>query len=517
MAINRDRLAALFRAAGELPSERADALWAEYRDRDSQDAFDLLWVFLGRRLYGVLRVQLHSQADAEDAFQEVLLRLHRHKAEIPDYDSARNWLRGAARNVVRETQRGQARRSARERRGARPERTDDPERAPAEELEALRLALTELDDGERELIVLRHLEQLELTECAALSGLSMNQFRYRLGLAEDRLRGLLERRGVVTAGAVGGGLALGVGPVQATPERLSALVHAGWLKAIAPVRSVSGWAKAAAVLLALGAAGGATLATWPAPEPQAPPPAPPEIAARPDPDRPPETLQDRNRRVFQAVVVPRLTAALRKLALGEGGSAAVTRVEAYGVVVTCLAEVRHGKPFTYVTKFRLTYDMHARQKDVRVDFWGSGKRMEPLDPKRPIILWERGPALPIDGLPEAVAALDAVPADPRSADEAAHYTAVLGHTARPYLGDWYQRGDPGRRVTIRWVPDHECPLHVRHPSGDTFTLGALHLRATADDRSGGLHMDHSRVMLSADGARLDFPDTGDWWVRTPAL
>ena len=143
-------------------------------------------VVLGRLCMALLG----SQADADEAVQETLLRAHRAMASYRAEGSVKAWLCGIARHVcahMLETRRkgrellelvpteGEARDTFALRRRAR----------------ALRDALEKLKPSEREALALRYVADLSHREIAEACGLDEAAARKRVSRALDRLRSVM--------------------------------------------------------------------------------------------------------------------------------------------------------------------------------------------------------------------------------------------------------------------------------------------------------------------------------------
>jgi len=133
---------------------------------------------------------LGSQADADEAVQETLLRAHRGMASYRAEGSIKAWLCGIARHVcahMLETRRrgrelleivpveGEARDAFATRRRAR----------------VLRDALEKLKPSEREALVLRYVTDLSHREIALACGLDEAAARKRISRALERLRSVM--------------------------------------------------------------------------------------------------------------------------------------------------------------------------------------------------------------------------------------------------------------------------------------------------------------------------------------
>jgi hypothetical protein len=277
--------------------------------------------------------------------------------------------------------------------------------------------------------------------------------------------------------------------------------------------------KTATVLLAAGAACGVAAAVWTAPAPL--PPNPSAGARAPaDPD-PAESVPDRNLRVFRSEVLPRQREALRPLALG-GGEVVLRSVEAYDVRITCVYELRHKAPGLpgWSSALRLGHNTHDRLEPKRhtgLDFDPCNRGdWKPIDPKRPVVLWRN----PLTGaetvwksrpLEAAVSAFDRLPIDDRTAAEFWQFAARMDAAAAPLLGPWYVRADPDRRCEVR-LERGNLQFLDGHPAPGVYLYS---LRLGPDGRLRGLNHRNATMRLAADGRRIDFLGTDEWWSREP--
>jgi RNA polymerase sigma-70 factor, ECF subfamily len=172
-------------------------------------AFDTLVELYAGRLYGYFYRLTGSRHDADDLLQELFVRLVR---VIPDYeDDGRfdGWIFRIATNLVRD----RVRRSRKNRAagispasGAGP---DDPDLLatvadPAakdpggrlehiEQCDRLQWAISQLPEGEREVILLRHFSQLSFREIADQMGTPLGTALARAHRGLAHLRELVER------------------------------------------------------------------------------------------------------------------------------------------------------------------------------------------------------------------------------------------------------------------------------------------------------------------------------------
>ena len=154
--------------------------------------------WLRLRQYCVLEAQrvLRHPEDAEEAAQEALLRVWRHRASRHS-DAWMPWVRRIARN---EALRIAAQRSRLDRRELH-ESADAPDQAGAglegvEESLAVRALLRPLREGDRALLRLRYEEDLTNPEIARRLGMPEGTVKVRLHRLRSRLRVGLEQAGI---------------------------------------------------------------------------------------------------------------------------------------------------------------------------------------------------------------------------------------------------------------------------------------------------------------------------------
>jgi RNA polymerase sigma-70 factor, ECF subfamily len=134
---------------------------------------------------------LGSQADADEATQETLLRAHRGMASFRGEGSVKAWLCGIARHVC-------AHALETRRRGRQllevvtaPGEADDGELARRQHARLLRDALSRLKPTEREALVLRYVADLSHREIAAACNIDEAAARKRISRALARLRAVI--------------------------------------------------------------------------------------------------------------------------------------------------------------------------------------------------------------------------------------------------------------------------------------------------------------------------------------
>lgn len=154
-----------------------------------------LWDRHAASLRAVLRRTLGCAFDVEDALQEVFLRFFRAAKQLREPARLRPYLVGIALRV--------ARRELRRRRfkrwfvltddGAVPEMPTSTDESAREAVRRLYAILDELEVETRLVFVLRHIEELELTEVAEHLGISLATVKRKLARATPLITSRLRR------------------------------------------------------------------------------------------------------------------------------------------------------------------------------------------------------------------------------------------------------------------------------------------------------------------------------------
>ncbi len=141
---------------------------------------------------------------AAEIAQEVFVALARKAEPLSRHAALAAWLHTATRHAALDALRGERRRRVRETEAYAMEtmlRTEEP----TAEWERLRPVIDdvvdELDAADRQAVLLRYFQARAFAEIGAALGLSEEAARKRVERALDRLRGLLERRGIASTGA----------------------------------------------------------------------------------------------------------------------------------------------------------------------------------------------------------------------------------------------------------------------------------------------------------------------------
>jgi RNA polymerase sigma-70 factor (ECF subfamily) len=235
---------------GRLPPEAAGARTGE------------LYAEHGRMVYGLARLLLRDPVEAEDAAQQTFLSAHKSLLSGTEPRDPGAWLATIARNEC-------GARSKARMREPLPLGGDEPVSAggPHEalelrlETEALRAALLELPEKQREAIVLRHLYGLDYREVGVALGLSLPAVESVLFRARRRLQVRLKP----AAAALTVPLAVQEGLAQALPGFATAASGGGGVAAglglLAKLGGTPLVAKLAAASVAATVAGTAVVAT----------------------------------------------------------------------------------------------------------------------------------------------------------------------------------------------------------------------------------------------------------------
>ncbi len=151
-------------------------------------AFRALFDRYSPRLMGYFVRTVGRREIAADLVQQTFLQLHRARADFRPGARVSPWLWTIARNVGRMYLRGQARRPEAQ---FDPDRHGEPSTAPRVSSPTDRLvrrALSELNPGQREVVVLHWYEGLAFREIAEVVGASTSAVKLRAHRAYAKLR-----------------------------------------------------------------------------------------------------------------------------------------------------------------------------------------------------------------------------------------------------------------------------------------------------------------------------------------
>ncbi|MET3930860.1 RNA polymerase sigma factor (sigma-70 family) [Lysobacter sp. OAE881] len=190
------------RAARTLPRMNAgadtddDVLMLAWAAGDAA-SFELLYARHRGSLYRLLLRQLRDPALADEFFQDVWQRVIAARQGWKPEAAFRTWLFRIAHNRLNDYWRGLKHRPAApedaDERAARVPDPSSPERelSEFEQRRRLQLAIEELPDEQREVVLLRLEQELSLEEIGAITGAGRETVKSRLRYAMDKLRARL--------------------------------------------------------------------------------------------------------------------------------------------------------------------------------------------------------------------------------------------------------------------------------------------------------------------------------------
>jgi len=154
------------------------------------DAFDTLVERYKRPLFTVIYRMTGNRADAEDIFQETLMRIVRHKKAFDPDKTFSSWVYAIATNLCRDRARKLKNRSAGELDEERLASDRDPETDSfrAEISAAMEKAILLLPEEQREVFLLREYAGLPFSRIAEATGSKLNTVLGRMHLAIRKLR-----------------------------------------------------------------------------------------------------------------------------------------------------------------------------------------------------------------------------------------------------------------------------------------------------------------------------------------
>lgn len=179
---------------GGVPSDR-QLVEAIAQDGDVM-AFEQLMQRYQRPLFGFIRRQIGDRTEAEDLFQQTLLRIFNGINSCRDPDAFRSWAFGIAANLCRYEGRRQMTHAALGPAGQADNKAGwgaSPETAAqtGQLRDRIAKALDALQPRQREVFVLYHYTNLSYDEIAAVVGAPLGTVKSRMNSALEQLRTLL--------------------------------------------------------------------------------------------------------------------------------------------------------------------------------------------------------------------------------------------------------------------------------------------------------------------------------------
>ncbi len=219
-------------AIDDAPHDVSDEeVWDDYRRTRSEAAFrrlverhlPLVWAVARRAVAG-------ERPLAEDVAQIVFADLARLAPRLPERFGIGGWLHRHTFFTASKAVRAEVRRRAREHTAATMQTTTahppGPDSLPADVARHLDAALAALAPRDREVIVLRYLQERSMRDVGIALGLTEETARKRVSRALEKLRVQLRRHGV-TAGSAAVGSALAAQAPGAAPAALAAHIATG--------------------------------------------------------------------------------------------------------------------------------------------------------------------------------------------------------------------------------------------------------------------------------------------------
>jgi RNA polymerase sigma factor (sigma-70 family) len=202
-------------------------LLRDYTERRSEAAFAEL---VRRHVDFVHSAALRMVCDAhlaEDVTQGVFIALAQNARQLADRAVLSGWLHRTAQNLAANTVRSDVRRRAREQEAAVMNELLSTESDANWENIAPHLdaGLGELDEADRDALLLRYFERKSAREMAEILGTSEDAAQKRVSRAVERLRDFFSKRNV-TIGAGGLTVLISANAVQAAPVGLAAAISA---------------------------------------------------------------------------------------------------------------------------------------------------------------------------------------------------------------------------------------------------------------------------------------------------
>jgi len=205
-------------------------LLREYADRNSEAAFAAFVQRHVNLVYSVALRYLGNSPDAQDVTQTVFIILARKAASLRHRTTLTGWLYETTRFTARQFLRTRTRQQAREQEAYMQSTVNEPDTAGVwrQLSPALEDAMTQLSEGERELLAIRYFENKSAAETAALLGIQEWAAHKRTARALEKLRKRFSKHGVTLTTATIAG-AISANSIQAAPVTLAKTVAAAAL------------------------------------------------------------------------------------------------------------------------------------------------------------------------------------------------------------------------------------------------------------------------------------------------
>jgi RNA polymerase sigma-70 factor (ECF subfamily) len=162
--------------------------------RRDKEALGLVSERYGAFLMRTSYLFLGDRDAADDVVQETLIAVWDSVGRMPSDLKLRSWLFGILLNKCRMYRRSFWRRLKLERRVGKPHRIEDRRDGnESDRLESLRLALQQLDENLRTVLILRYEHGFDIAETAAALGLPEGTVKSRTHLAIEKMKRWMEK------------------------------------------------------------------------------------------------------------------------------------------------------------------------------------------------------------------------------------------------------------------------------------------------------------------------------------
>ena len=174
-------------------AQLTDEQLAAQASRESSDgpAFVALVDRFRQRVWRICFRLLGNEQDANDAAQEVFLRLFLHRAKFAGRSKYGTWVHGVAVHTCLAMRRSRGRRQRHEHVSSEPQwEAREPGRAAENRALALDLMsmLETLDEEDRAMLILKYAEGYDYDELAAIFELSVSACKMRISRAREKLQ-----------------------------------------------------------------------------------------------------------------------------------------------------------------------------------------------------------------------------------------------------------------------------------------------------------------------------------------
>lgn len=474
------------------------------------------------RLYDIAFAACGDSTMAADAVQDTLHRLLKESRDFQSYAHVQNWLIRVVRQRLSTIQRTRRERQL----DALPDLFDkaDAIHVPvirAELVRAVRVAISQLTDRQA-LAVELSLDGKTQERIALEMGCTRSTVDSHLRNAHSKLERMFRQQGLAPALAMTT-LAGMSATAKCTSSQAATILAVAWQKAADPAVKLAplGWTVAQkwlvglAILGVVSSGGVALTLANPAPHPHREPQRKTQPISVPQPKLE-ESLEAKNRRLFDAIVRPKLQAALEAMAPADS-KVQISEVLAFQTRIVVNAEIRSA----ITMRFWLAFDVHSRDQIVMVDLLGTGNSSPVHDGDTLVIGNLNNPVrkYKIPGLTAICEALAELPKDARGHDATTAERANLTIDLKAHAGNWARTSGPAGswRIDFREPKVSDgSPWHVTWGPKE-FDGTLVPWLATWRGADGRVRIrkvdDRGEIVLSKDGSRIDGPN-GEVWTRT---